>query len=503
MSARTIQTPRLWLPPEIVLEIALYIPITTFPTLVLVCKDWRQYFTHVVWACVKVDSRPGRGIAMWKNRIMISTLELGEGADGFARLQDYPYLESLTISEPGNVNSTEFISRHQRALTQLNLRKFAPKTFCTLLGNLQGSSTRLRELTLSDMRICMDGLWGLWPVLERLEQVHLSDVHLQANQIPTSDVVFPRMRAFHVRHPNQLTRPEVLLSWIQRCPNLTTLTLHWIQDESFVARFVRLVGTWPKLNRLSLKAHSFNDGNLSTLLQGLESRRTQNAGEGQNVAEQKLSLCLHKSEPQAPSVVSIERIRPLFSCLRGLCVRSHHGFTSEILQAVLSNCPSLELLSGYCIKAGHIIQGQPWVCRGLRELSMCIIFSSDTIAEDQLQVFEQLATLTKLKTLHLDGVSGPGVQRLRFRETVDLRLEAGLGQLSTLQSLRKISFGYTDQRMGEQEIRWMMDHWRLEVICGQLNTLMQQEERVMLESQLRRHEIVIKGVECHKCSLCK
>jgi hypothetical protein len=134
---------------------------------------------------------------------------------------------------------------------------------------------------------------------------------------------------------------------------------------------------------------------------------------------------------------------------------------------------------------------------------MCILFSPDTIAEDQPRVFEKLATLTKLKTLCLDGVTGRGVQHLRFRETVDLRLEVGLGQLSTLQSLRKISFGYTHQRMGEQEIRWMVDHWSLEEIRGELNTLVQHEQHMMLQSQVKRHEIAIKGVVYHKCSLCK
>jgi hypothetical protein len=60
---------------------------------------------------------------------------------------------------------------------------------------------------------------------------------------------------------------------------------------------------------------------------------------------------------------------------------------------------------------------------------------------------------------------------MRLQETFDLRLELGLDKLSTLRSLSVISFLDTEQKMGDEEVDWILEHWTsLMIANGALNT---------------------------------
>ncbi|KAK3846559.1 MAG: hypothetical protein J3R72DRAFT_434095 [Linnemannia gamsii] len=98
----------------------------------------------------------------------------------------------------------------------------------------------------------------------------------------------------------------------------------------------------------------------------------------------------------------------------------------------------------------------------------------------QHRLFHQLGRLSNLQQLSLghcilwmyeNGVSHHGL---------DFTLEAGLDQLAGLKKLEELNLEGIYQRMGEKDVRWMLEHWpRLRVVEGELHY--RREERVKLD----------------------
>jgi hypothetical protein len=84
---------------------------------------------------------------------------------------------------------------------------------------------------------------------------------------------------------------------------------------------------------------------------------------------------------------------------------------------------------------------------------------------------------------------------MRLQETFDLRLCRGLGKLSTLRSLAVINFLDTDQKMGDEEVDWMIEHWTsLVEVNGTLNTSKQEFDEA-LRGRLEKHGVRTKAAE--------
>lgn len=118
---------------------------------------------------------------------------------------------------------------------------------------------------------------------------------------------------------------------------------------------------------------------------------------------------------------------------------------------------------------------QPWVCHGLKRLS--VFFASDPVdpSADSL-VFEQLSRLQWLESLDVSqqhewfesiGVSqhhdsdviwSPTIESTVL-QTVKLRLDSGLEQLATLTRLRSYIFYNTGQNMEGDDVEWMLTRW--------------------------------------------
>ncbi|KAG0380783.1 hypothetical protein BGX24_005164 [Mortierella sp. AD032] len=63
---------------------------------------------------------------------------------------------------------------------------------------------------------------------------------------------------------------------------------------------------------------------------------------------------------------------------------------------------------------------------------------------------------------------------------LDFTLEAGLDQLAGLKKLEELNLEGIYQRMGEKDVKWMLEHWpRLRVVEGELHY--RREERVKLD----------------------
>lgn len=476
--------------PEILLQIARFIPTRSLPTCARVSRVWHKVFVLLIWQQVKVQQggRQYSLMSLWKHRRLIKTLELEQCSTEYFEQLHYPILNTLVMTHSGSGKSdpTRLIEKHS-SLTRLSLNGFGNTSLWKLWDTLLGFS-RLSELKLSEMTLGKKDIDQFWQLCTRLERVDISQVSIphQGNLLSFE---FPRIKEIRVSRMAR-TGLDWFLEWIQHCSGL--ITLHWSNSDSgvdgaFVSEFTQLLagGTWRDLNSLSIRIQTILDENLFIILESIHAGITR--------------LDLHGISEWS-DINLLEELRPhMGQHLRELCVGTCKGVSSSALQVILSSCPLLEKLWGSRIDAVDVIQGSPWVCLRLEELSACFRFNPGTIAQDQPLVFEQLARLTRLRGLHVGSASGGVVGGPRFREAFDLRLESGLDALSTLRSLRTISFGDTEQRMGEQEINWIMDNWwGLEEMHGELD--LHRGDKV-LEKQLRKHGIVVKPAGRHSCSL--
>ncbi|KAF9281202.1 hypothetical protein BGZ68_006791 [Mortierella alpina] len=197
------------------------------------------------------------------------------------------------------------------------------------------------------------------------------------------------------------------------------------------------------------------------------------------------------------------------------------GVHSQVIQAILSSFPLLEVFLADKIAVRDIMEGDPWVCEGLRELKIDIELGyakMDTEAETDLQadgepwtlernnsysgtgsrrhqkhvaesaiqrferderqqlVFERLSKLELLEELNIIQLKdrpSAAVEQLTVGmvpKILDLRLINGLDLLRNLRRLRCFYFS-GPQEMSEIDVQWMIEHWKaLSQISGQLNS---------------------------------
>ncbi|KAG0218559.1 hypothetical protein BGX31_011572 [Mortierella sp. GBA43] len=92
----------------------------------------------------------------------------------------------------------------------------------------------------------------------------------------------------------------------------------------------------------------------------------------------------------------------------------------------------------------------------------------------QRLVFEQLSRLHHLTTFNITPNRHTGANSYSMDtgmiSGLDFRLCVGLGMLSGLKLISQINVSGTAQRMGQEDIEWMIDHWKdLKRIDGVLN----------------------------------
>lgn len=188
-----------------------------------------------------------------------------------------------------------------------------------------------------------------------------------------------------------------------------------------------------------------------------------------------------------------------FETLERVSVQGCKGFSSSMVHEVLSQCAGLREFCADFIYAQDVVldvassstptsgtgtlEGggggvQPWACQGrLKSLKICIyatpLDSTSTTSSNSnctaRQALLQLATLTQLEHLDLRR------NLVDERPLLNLTLASGLDALVALTRLRSFQFddcyGSTGGRegwvMGEEEMSWMMNRWRvLEEVTG-------------------------------------
>lgn len=247
------------------------------------------------------------------------------------------------------------------------------------------------------------------------------------------------------------------LDFIRRCPGLKSL--YWEAGPgvttSFILGLKELI-----VGRILPKFHSLS------ILRAVHSDAADDVLKVIQCIQPITALKLNNWQDKGMRLFDV--LRPQFGHLRVLSLEYTTSITSAMVQGTMSSCPLLSNFSGPTIDAIDIVQGQPWVCLRLQFLDLRFRFDPSTIDRVQPLVFDQLARLTRLEELFVN--EWHAAPRPKFQETFDLRLVHGLGKLSTLRLLQAIHINNTVQQIGEEELEWMVEHWKsLWCIDGKLN----------------------------------
>ncbi|KAI8348086.1 hypothetical protein B0O80DRAFT_429803 [Mortierella sp. GBAus27b] len=477
--------------PEIVGVIASHVPWSSLPACARVSKTWHQVFTPFLWRAISLHKHSET--AIYTHRHHVRTLHTSFLPQELKACR-FPNLKSLTATV-GIRSGSKQEAEEDKELAEFILGHPSVKHLCIHWLNLESTFwdglldfRNLREFSVSDIDIEQEDMDKFWKLCTQLEKLTISqDGRITRGNLTSME--FTHIRELRLREIyNQ--DDSLQLEIAKRCPGLTSISWDSYEYSPF-NEFSWLVSEklWPNLESVSVKSEQgygqdggyvLDDGDLSRIIGGMK---------------QISSLCVVDTvgsfEPEW-----FQSLQRHFSGLKTLEIDNTTQVTSSMVQEIMSSCPLLEELKVPRIEASDIVSGKPWICVRLRVLKTNLRFTSCILADAQPLVFDQLSKLTQVEVLHFDsfeGYSRTKSSATALRLKLDLRLEMGLGKLSTLQVLRDIHFQGIEQMMGEKDIEWMLEHWKcLSRVYGVLNNE-SREANEALGEMFRSHNIVVRG----------
>ncbi|KAK3810321.1 MAG: hypothetical protein J3Q66DRAFT_415870 [Benniella sp.] len=360
---------------------------------------------------------------------------------------DFPNLSSLEVTASRNSRDyiTELVIGHP-SMTRLRLTGHRPNPQAAFWDKLLGFH-HLKSVTVSNMNLDWKDVDTFWQLCTHLEQLDLSSFEVP-HRGNMQSMEFSHIKDFTMRGFRDEGVP-LLLEFMRRCPSLTSFGYFDEDGHEFLPGFTELVTarTWLKLHEVFVMSDRITSDEVSTIIQGL----------------QRITRLTVLSAVGLASLDILEHLQPHFCNLKELNMATSSSISSRIAREILTSCPLLERFEGYRINANDVA-GRPWVCLRLKVLHLHFSFNAGTVKDLQPQVLDQLSRLIRLEELFMHGFDRRG------QESINLTLKNGLGKLLTLRLLRVVDFRGTRQRMNEQEIDWMLEHWRsLECLRGGLN----------------------------------
>ncbi|KAF9902839.1 hypothetical protein EC991_004498 [Linnemannia zychae] len=253
------------------------------------------------------------------------------------------------------------------------------------------------------------------------------------------------------------------LLWIRNAASLEALVVHVYRRHKFPTDvFIEELSkkAWPHLESVRLKNVSESDDVWANIIQLLPPLKV-------------FQIISRLFEEQG-----LARLQEYhFKTLRNLNVRGCPLFSSRMVLSVLTGCVHLEEFRAPYLYAVDLKSGasssQDWVCVGLKCLRLHIAGEPNDPESNEL-VFKQLSRLHQLRQLNLDQLlmfylPTELIDHLTKKGSLQVRLDTGLGHLSTLRQLATISFDNTHQNMRVEEVEWILENWTsLEEISGPL-----------------------------------
>ncbi|KAF9911673.1 hypothetical protein EC991_002791 [Linnemannia zychae] len=372
---------------------------------------------------------------------------------------------------------------------------------------------------------------------------------------------FPKAKRVHLsittRQGHPYFNPTQQLVMLQSCPQLRELVwdgTNFHIDTRLASQFISALALprntspftppslstssscWPHLESLVLKHTTFKRTD--------PHRRQYLAQILRSLPNPLKSLTMAKVIWEEPYTMTAMKECGHLESLQRLSVQGCKGFSSGMVREVLMQCPALIEFTADFIFAQDVVflqcrdrrvldkgtgaevidamrmtadwrtlgrggvQVQPWACKGLRSLKICIYATpaldyttatadAPSFSSCARNVLRQLATLTKLEHLDLRR------NLVDDRNLLSLSLASGLDALGALTQLRTFQFDdcyrAVGGMMGEKELFWMARQWKmLEEVTGPFSglsgttTMMRSEEDVRKEVRavFREHQVI-------------
>ncbi|KAF8935566.1 hypothetical protein BGZ58_004934 [Dissophora ornata] len=439
------------------------------------CKEWYESFIPLIWQSLILRNGafplPELGTLM-KNKDRIKHLTISScDAWEHMELKECRHLTRLTLT--GFYHRTMhydnwrmLVENHQATLEHLTISPTASIiALSPEFGRAIALCKRLQTLTLQGPVVqALQAAAAFWSACLTIDKLHVKYTTLPI----WNDTIVGTARLTHLVVEGPMRGGDGL-DLLLHCPKLQSL--YWRSSEhitfplkGFGAAMV--AGSWPELEELDLMGYEFGDLDLAAALEGmnrLTRLRAQSTGFGPRSME-----ALGKNASKIKTLDLVD------------CV----DVTSSMIQTILSSMPQLTELSVGRIRYMDIVNGSPWVALNLEKLHFNIDmepvvtleskeehepFPNSPFDTHQRLVFERLATLTRLRVLNL--IPSSSYRNPYLYRTLQLQLDAGLGALSTLARLEFFGFKSNHQKMGPEEIQWIIKTWpRLRKFRGQFST---------------------------------
>ncbi|KAG0230655.1 hypothetical protein B0O80DRAFT_502081 [Mortierella sp. GBAus27b] len=508
--------------PEIRAEVALFLCDSDLCAAALVCKSWHASFipflySNVAWSrsvrhptadVILTNAHHIRSIYLYVDQSVLGDLIIF--ADNCTKL------ETIAVQAIG-WGPTNWV--HFSAIVQRNTNI---KSITIILSGRLGipldvmktlsSASSLRALRIesggSDVA-CME---HLLEIAVRLEYLRIVGIHNSGSMSLERWPCFPNMRSLDL---NADTKPAAQLQFemIRRCPELKALCLNIAEENTCSSSDICALfkSHCPLVEKLELWTELLlTDEELALVVDGCGRL-----------------ICLQIFEPRFGNK-AFQSLTRHFSSLKVLTFGRNNEVTSKMAQQIVTRCLHLTSLEGITMDACDILgiakveeeekatvatptttnQGTAmyppspdWSCTRLESLGLTINGLEGKPQDWNRRVLQQLGKLKQLTALRFDPhCFGPSTQ-----DGLDMRLEAGLDELSSLKQLCHVDFGVEWRKMEEQDIRWMLEAWpELSWMDGNLHRDLEERsrlERILYEENIRGPGMFYEAMEYDTTSL--
>ncbi|KAF9100716.1 hypothetical protein BGX27_000274 [Mortierella sp. AM989] len=458
--------------PETMFRIAHFLEKHDLVQCICVCKLWNELLLSLVWEEVIIAGGGPRGRAIGpsiddlkQHRELVHTLEVHDNIPGrytmiFPNLHTLELGPGLEAEEPTALGDPTALIMLNPSLTHLrisSLDRYLLAPFWRAVSTLSS----LKSLDLTELGVEFD-IEVFWIACANLESLRLR--YSMFSDRNYGDKLFTQLRSLVINSCETEDHSQHL-ELIRRCPNLEELTWYLGMEPQALKAFANETarGLWPRLGMLRL-GYDISDDLLGPIIAGIQKIT-------------RLDMC-----DNGFGQLSFQALAHHFPTLVELDLQNCPNLIGAMLCEVMCSCSHLKKLWIGSITAKDIIESRPWVCHSLTTLQIRILFRE---SEQDLQplIFERLSYLTQLETLDISR----SLEK-RPHKTLDFRLRSGLGMLASLKSIRNINVFQTAQLLMEEEVRWMLEHWKnLDRFNGDLNQDTQLNE--ILVSMLRARGI--------------
>lgn len=460
--------------PELIALVADYFNFDEAVSPSLVCRVWNAAFGPIVWRSYLIDAKTHTNEysipAMSRNAPHIRHLtceevsSIGQYMIPCIKLRDLTIWqdhrgELLTAVDPA-VEWGRF-SKLIRQNPQLNKVTISvagrPATY-----DFWAAASSIARVEISNIQMDGQDIQTFWTGCKNIQELSIDSIRPIDNVeffAGAQESIYANMRRIAVLDRMRYAPATSLIQFLGQgqSPNLTSLTMacSWLIPRSTVRSFISVLeqGCLPRLEDLTL-TYNFLDTELSSCLRALAPLK-------------RINCSWSKFGPQAMAA-----LEPHYATLESVKLSECTQLTGNMIQKVLESCPLLTELFATDIHAPQIQRGRPWVCLGLKKLSMCVFVDSRTaksVRKQSQAVFEQLGRLTRLEMLTV-GMNKLDISPAPKFQGLDFRLESGMDQLVGMTRLEKLSFMRTKQNMSCQDVAWMRRHLRrLVMVRGRCN----------------------------------